>query len=125
MSKATPITPDERGRIAVNLYKFVLWADTLRIQFEQTLARDRIELDRRRMMKLQILDKTAIEADMYVRLWFGFLYVVVEGWPQLQLKQNQPLQIQELLMNPWSDLLRKFRNATFHPADFDDRRTGK
>jgi hypothetical protein len=56
---------------------------------------------------------------MYMFLWLGVLYIVIEGWPTLKL--NEP-RITKLLRSRFKELLRDFRNATFHPEDFDDAR---
>jgi hypothetical protein len=47
------------------------------------------------------------------------LYVVIEGWPLLRLK-NETLK--RLLRSPTRDLLKNFRDATFHPIDWRDER---
>lgn len=88
-------------------------------QFETSLARDRQELESRLQTKQIIFDRKLLESEMYMFLWFGVLYIVIEGWPTLQL--NEP-RITKLLRSRFRDLLRDFRNATFHPENFDDVR---
>jgi hypothetical protein len=102
-----------------SLYRYALWADMLRTQFETSLARDRQELESRLQMNQIVFDRKLLESEMYMFLWFGVLYIVIEGWPELRL--NEP-RITKLLRSRFKDLLRDFRNATFHPEDFDDAR---
>jgi hypothetical protein len=109
----------EQIKIAVSLYRYVFWADMLRVQFETTHARDRQELERRLQAKQITFEPKLLESEMYICLWFGVLYIVIEGWPTLKL--NEP-HITKLLRSHFKDLLRNFRNATFHPDDYDDAR---
>jgi hypothetical protein len=102
-----------------SLYRYALWADILRMQFETSLARDRQELEFRLRTKQIVFDRKLLESEMYMFLWFGVLYIVIEGWPMLRLNESR---ITKLLRSPFKDLLRDFRNATFHPEDFDDIR---
>jgi hypothetical protein len=44
-------------------------------------------------------------------LWYGMLFVVVEGWRQAQLSDPE---IDQLLASPNTELLRRFRNGMFH-----------
>jgi hypothetical protein len=44
-------------------------------------------------------------------LWYGCLYIVIEGWRDLGL-ENQ--EVEAFLESPNVDLLRIYRNATFH-----------
>jgi hypothetical protein len=44
-------------------------------------------------------------------LWFGALYIVVEGWQEARLSDPE---IDTLLTSPNVPLLRRFRNAMFH-----------
>ena len=48
---------------------------------------------------------------MYMSLWYGCLYIVIEGWRGLGLGDQE---IDALLRSPNVDLLRTYRNATFH-----------
>ncbi len=102
-----------------SLYRYALWADMLRVQFETSLARDRQELETRLQTKQFAFDRKLLESEMYMFLWFGVLYIVIEGWPMLKL--NEP-RITKLLRSRFKKLLYDFRNATFHPEDFDDAR---
>lgn len=52
-----------------------------------------------------------IESFLCMSYWYGGLYVVIEGWKELKLKDNI---IDSLLDSPNVDLLRRYRNGTFH-----------
>ncbi len=66
-----------------SLYRYAVWADMLRVQFETSLARDRQELESRLRTKQIVFDRKLLESEMYMFLWFGVLYIVIEGWPTL------------------------------------------
>src|SRR5947207_7126812 len=57
---------------------------------------------------------------VFMSYWYGSLYVVIEGWRQLQL--NDP-KIDSLLSSPSVRLLKKYRDGIFHFQRnyFDDR----
>ena len=54
--------------------------------------------------------------------WYGTLYVVIEGWRELQLTDPA---VDTLLDSPNVELLRRYRNGTFHFQSkyFDERLT--
>ena len=47
----------------------------------------------------------------YTSLWFSTLWVALDGWRELGLSDDH---IQEVLDDDRMDLLRQFRNVTFH-----------
>lgn len=51
---------------------------------------------------------------MYMSYWYGSLYVVMEAWRSNELADQE---IDALLTSPHVDLLRRYRNATFHFQD--------
>ncbi len=60
---------------------------------------------------------------MYMSIWYGLLYVVIEGWQNLKLSDAQ---IDNLLKSENVDLLKKYRNGTFHYQKiYDDVRFQK
>ncbi|MGB9722005.1 MAG: hypothetical protein ACPL28_11080 [bacterium] len=64
--------------------------------------------------------KDDIELFMYMSLWYGVLYVVIEGWRELRLRDKI---IDSLLMSSNVNLLRRYRNAVFHfQKDYYDER---
>lgn len=110
---------DKQVRIAVSLYRHLFWADNLRKQFESIHARDEAELERRLQTKQIVFDPKLLESEMYLCLWLGCLYSVIEGWSNLKIDE---LRIKQLLENGYKKKLFGFRNAVFHPVDYDDVR---
>ena len=52
--------------------------------------------------------------------WYGGLFVVIEGWKELQLSDSV---IDGLLASPNVELLRRYRNGVFHfQRDYHDQR---
>lgn len=52
-----------------------------------------------------------IEANLYMSYWYGGLYVVIEGWRTLKLRDPM---IGRLLSSRNVGLLRRYRNGVFH-----------
>jgi len=50
-------------------------------------------------------------AGLKMCLWYGMLYVVVEGWRDAGLSDPE---VDRLLASPNTELLRRFRNGMFH-----------
>lgn len=53
----------------------------------------------------------ATKAGLTMCLWYGMLFVVIEGWQEAALSDPE---IDHLLQSPNVDLLRRFRNGIFH-----------
>jgi hypothetical protein len=68
------------------------------------------------------VEKTLTEWFLYMSYWYAGLYVVIEGWRDL--KFSDPV-IDNLLQSPNVQLLRRYRNGTFHfqREYFDERFT--
>jgi len=64
--------------------------------------------------------ENGIDKLMYMSVWYGFLYAVIEGWKELKLSCSE---VDKLLDSPNIELLRRYRNGTFHYQKdyFDDR----
>jgi hypothetical protein len=86
-------------------------ADLMRLQFHE---RRKAHRDRPEAF---ILDTDGMA---WMGLWYGTLYVVVEGWQTLGLHDKQ---IDELLTSSNAELLRRYRNGMFHfqKDPFDNR----
>ncbi len=117
-NEGTPTSDDQRA-LLVSLYKKFVWADALRREYERYEARDRDFMRSGLENKAVGSFEEAFEADMYLCLWFSVLYVVIEGWPLLRLKNEK---LKPLLRSPTRNLLKDFRDATFHPTDWRDER---
>ena len=61
-----------------------------------------------------------ILARAYMSYWYGGLYVVIEGYRRLKLRD---MAIDKLLLSRNTMLLKKFRDGVFHyqPQYFDNR----
>jgi len=94
------------------LHRYYIWANRMRTHFDDLLARQRAGEAR-----------NEIEEFLYMSYWYAGLYVVVEGWQELGLSEPT---IDNLLMSPNVDLLRRYRNGVFHfqKEYYDDRFVG-
>ncbi|MEM3609484.1 MAG: hypothetical protein QW076_01050 [Candidatus Anstonellales archaeon] len=86
------------------LHKYYIWANRMRTHFDELLDQD---------IKRRINDQKRflIETDMYMSLWYGLLYVVIEGWQELELKDTM---VDSLIKNKNTDLLKNYRHGVFH-----------
>jgi hypothetical protein len=107
----------EQFDAATTLYPYICWADLLRTQFETGISQQQQAFESPLQIKQNTFHPTLLESEMYICLWFGVLYTVIEGWPALKL--NEP-HIEELLASPIKNRLRSFRNATSDSDEFDE-----
>lgn len=97
----------------ITLHKYFIWCDRMRVHFDLILNQN---------IDDEIVDKKIHEIDsmLYMSLWYGLLYVVIEGWEELKL-DNQ--EINELLKSDNTNLLKRYRNGVFHfQADYNNER---
>lgn len=83
----------------LSLHRYYIAANRMRVHFDgllQTGADDR---------------KSRLETRLYLSYWYAGLYVVVEGWKGLDLKDPE---IDGLLQHKNVALLKRFRNGVFH-----------
>jgi hypothetical protein len=106
------------GRIIVkdseifNLYKYFIWADHMKNDFDNLLQKI--------IEEMIPPARFEIEYNLYMSYWFGSLYVVIEGWKELGLKDKR---IGPLLNSPNVQMLRRYRNGVFHfQKDYFDER---
>jgi|GEM_PF-4706241 len=69
------------------------------------------------IQKKKSFQRFDIEFYLYLSLWYSLLYVVVEGWEHLKLYDKN---VNKLLQSENTDLLRRYRNATFHYQELND-----
>ena len=107
------------GRIIVkdtevfNLYKYFIWADRMKDAFDSLLLENTREII--------APTRFEIEYNLYMSYWFSGLYVVIEGWQKLGLKDKK---IGALLNSQNVELLRRYRNGVFHfQKDYFDERS--
>ena len=96
------------------LHRYFIWANRMRIYFDEVLKKHtEKKIDGHRF---------GIESMMYMSLWYGLLYVVIEGWESLKLRDNV---IDKLLKSRNTNLLKCYRNAVFHypkKREYNDKR---
>ena len=102
----------ELKRATHTLHRYFIWANRMRVHFFDLLPKIAGDSDP--------VSALMIEANMYMSLWYGELYVVVEGWKELALAD---LTVDGLLQSQNVDLLRRYRNGAFHfqKEYFDER----
>ncbi len=84
------------------LHRYFIWADRMRVHFDAVLNDNRLKGKASQM---------GVEEFLYLSCWYGLLYVVIEGWNELQLRDNN---IAQLLQSENVVLLRRYRNGIFH-----------
>lgn len=100
----------------VTLHRYFIWANGVRTIFDSLLEKEAGQ-------DLKERKKWNIEMTMYMSLWYGLLYTVIEGWEQLKLSDKV---IDQLLASNNKDLLRRYRNGVFHfQEDYNDERFEK
>ena len=95
------------------LHKYYIYSDRMRYHFDL-------------LIKDKIINNISVNSDIftdeliYMSYWYSTLYVVIEGWRELNLKDDR---IDTLLKSSNLDYLRRFRNGVFHFQKdyFDDR----
>ena len=85
----------------ITLHRYYIWANKLRVDFQDILK------NKNKISKAQY----EVESLMYMSLWYGTLYVVIEGWQNLKLKDQV---IDSLLKSKYTNLLKRYRNGVFH-----------
>jgi hypothetical protein len=85
----------------LTLHRYFIWANRMRTHLDEVLSKGAPVEE----------TKTQIESLLYMSYWYGGLYVVIEGWRELKL--TDPV-IDTLLQSPNVQLLRRYRNGTFH-----------
>jgi hypothetical protein len=59
------------------------------------------------------------EGELYQALWHSMLYAVVEIWRSYKISSPE---VDPLVADQRIELLKDFRNSTFHPRDYADKR---
>lgn len=87
----------------VTLHRYYIWANKMRTDFDEIL--------KKKLHKTIPDDQYEIESNLYMSYWYAALYVVIEGWKELGLRDDK---IDILLDSPNVELLRRYRNCVFH-----------
>ena len=94
------------------LHRYFIAANKMRIHFDKTLANPEVAnrfSDADPLARLLVLH--ADDYGVFMFYWYSALYVVIEGFRELELCDAK---IESLLQSPNADALRLMRNATFH-----------
>lgn len=83
------------------LHRYFIWCNKMRTEFDKLLQ----------IKKEDKPDSFSIESMLYMSYWYAGLYVVIEGWHELNLTDDK---IDKLLESKNVDLLRRYRNGVFH-----------
>ena len=94
------------------LHKYFIWADRMRIHFDNVLKIGVEGYDSKGMFD--------IEWNIYMSYWYAGMYVLIEGWKEMRLQDSR---VDALLKSSNVDLLRRYRNGVCHfQANYwDDR----
>jgi hypothetical protein len=96
----------------ISLHKYFIWCNAMRLHFEAGFPKMKAEHDWH--------DRESIDAVMYMSYWYAGLFVVIEGWRELDL---QDANVNVLLTSPNVELLKRYRNGVFHyQKKYFDRR---
>ena len=108
-----------------SLHRYWIYSNRMREYFEAALTasqQDSTSLAKETDPTKAIVEaaKFSIGPGIFMSYWYGSLYVVIEGWKQLQLTDPK---IDPLLLSPNVRLLKKYRDGVFHFQRnyFDDR----
>jgi hypothetical protein len=83
------------------LTRYFLWADKMLHDFDALIKNNN-----------NINEDIFLEhGHIYMSYWYGALYVVIEGWHDLKLHDEE---IDELISSPNINLLKRYRNGVFH-----------
>ena len=87
----------------VVLSKYFTWASYMRTEFDKVLPKF--------TKTTPWNDPVAIEMFMFMSHWYATLYVVVEGWRELDLHAPE---IDRLLESPNVEMLKRYRHGVYH-----------
>lgn len=88
------------------LHRYYVWSTILQKHFHDVLAQFQA-----RGEPFTIKSDDGIRAYAYMSYWYAALYVVIEGWQRLGLRDEV---IDGLLESPNVELLKKYRHGVFH-----------
>lgn len=99
-----------------SLYRYFIWANRLKEYFDKAVIASK---DSESSVELMWAD----DYGLFMAHWYGALYVVVEGWKKLGLRDPT---VDKLLDSPNVELLKWFRNGAFHfQKEYFDKRFTK
>ena len=92
-------------RHVVTLYRYFLWADRMRVRMEDALAAG---------LPRALVSRSGDELFLWTSYYHAALYIVIEGWQRKDGLGLTDTHVDQLLTSENVELLRRFRNATFH-----------
>jgi hypothetical protein len=91
----------------ITLHRYFIWADRMKVHFDQVLRKTSSP-----PATFKKQNKNSIDTFLYMSLWYGTFYVVIEGWQKLQLSDPR---INKLLKQEENvKLLKLYRHGVFH-----------
>lgn len=101
---------DEKNSMTFSLHRYFIYCNKMRTAFDSLLVMKGYEKN----------EQLSRELIIYMSYWYAGLYVVIEGWKELSLKDTT---IDKLLESRNVDLLRRYRNGVFHyQKNYNDKR---
>lgn len=91
----------------VALHRYFIWADRMRADFDQWLRAEAKSPD----PLLDGFTYLITPGGTYMSLWYAALYVVIEGWCELKLRDAI---IDERLVSENTALLKRYRHGVCH-----------
>jgi hypothetical protein len=104
------------------LHRYYCWTTLLKRDFEVALSRGDWLPKGAESPLILPWKYMSSDVGMYMAYWYASLFVVCEGWLELGLSDPE---VERLLAEPNLDLLKRYRNGTFHYQKkyFDERFT--
>ncbi len=97
----------------LTLHKYYIYSNRMNYHFD-LLIKDKI------INNISVSNDIFTDELIYMSYWYSSLYVVIEGWRELNLKDDR---IDTLLKSSNLDYLKRFRNGVFHfQRDYLDNR---
>ena len=108
-----PLATPPLSKPELTLHRYYLWANRMYAYYMSSGQAPEERVARRLWLQSTFA---------YSALWLSLLFVVAEGWSELELHDEE---VNRLLASPNRELLRRFRNGAFHfqPTYFDARFT--
>lgn len=101
---------DFENKIKVfTLYRYYLYAVIMRDDLRKENLGDFIKQLNDNISSILLIFSS--RAGVYLTYFYSAIYLVIEGWKDLKLSDED---IDKLISSPYTDRLRLFRNATFH-----------
>src|SRR4051794_24087431 len=91
----------------LSLHRYWIYASKLRQLFLKSLSNAKLG----KLKESELTELIFTDHIIYMSYWCSALYVVIEGYEDLSMHDDQ---IDKMLLDSRKDLLRRFRNGLFH-----------